>query len=116
MPLPSPTVEFVTVSDQRKSKRFELQLPMEILRTGVETRSEAAETRNLSSGNVLVASAIPMQIGDMVEYRITLPGTGEPVVLHCKGKVLRRDGASPGPESDFAISLERYEFVRPNHK
>ncbi len=100
------------MSDQRKSKRFDLHLPIEIIRTGHELRSEFAQTRNMSSGGVLIQSLIPMQIGDLVEYRVTLPGDGDPVVLHCKGKVLRRNSATDDGPAEFAVSLERYEFVR----
>ena len=100
------------MSDQRKSKRFDLHLPIEIIRTGHEARSETAQTRNMSSGGVLILSSIPMQIGDLVEYRITLPGDGDPVILHCKGKVLRRHAGRDGAPAEFAVSLERYEFVR----
>ena len=97
--------------DQRRSKRFKLQLPIEIVRAGSESPSGVAETRNLSSGGVLILSPIPLRVGDPVEYRISLPGEGERVFLHCKGKVLRRQNGD-GQTSEVAVSLERYEFVR----
>lgn len=68
------------------------------------------ETKNVSSSGVLFVSAAPMSIGEPIEYLITFPkapGSAADVRLRCIGKVLRRD-----PESAFAATLERYEFVR----
>ena len=95
--------------EQRKSKRFELRLPMELVRAGAASLGKAGETRNLSSSGVLFDADAPVAIGDPVEYLITLPaanpGTQE-VRLRCMGKVIRQeDGAA-------AATLERYEFVR----
>jgi hypothetical protein len=79
--------------------------------------SGAAETRNLSSGGVLIASDTKVDIGEPVEYVIRLSHAGD-VDLHCLGKVMRLDTAVPGwQDSDkpfeMAVTLERYEFRRP---
>ena len=96
--------------EQRKAQRFELKLPLELIRKGSQALSERGETRNLSSVGVLFAAEAPLRIGEAVEYMITLPGTpdhGEKVRLHCLGKVVRMS-----PETGVAATLERYEFVR----
>ena len=97
--------------EQRKAQRFELKLPLELIRKGSQPLSEYGETRNLSSVGVLFAAGAALRIGEPVEYLITLPGTpnnGEKVRLHCLGKVVR---FAPG-EAGVAATLERYEFVR----
>ncbi len=51
----------------------------------------------------------PVNVGDPVEYLITLPvqGKGDHAVrLRCMGKIVRNESASA------AATLERYEFVR----
>jgi PilZ domain len=96
--------------EQRKAQRFELKLPLELIRKGSQALSEHGETRNLSSVGVLFAADAPLRIGEAVEYMITLPSTpndGEKVRLHCLGKVVRFS-----PETGVAATLERYEFVR----
>ena len=96
--------------EQRKARRFELRLPLELVRNGTGTVSEHGETRNLSSVGVLFQSAASLRIGDSVEYMITLPASaGEPegVRLRCLGKVVRY-----GKAAEIAATLERYEFVR----
>jgi hypothetical protein len=104
------------VVEQRRSKRFEIKLPVKLLRNGIRPVAGAGETRNLSSGGVLFASDIKIDIGEPVEYVIHLANPGG-VDLHCLGKVMRLDTGIPGWEDkakpfEMAVTLERYEFVR----
>ncbi len=95
--------------EQRKNQRFELRLPVEVVRAGSALAAFHGETLNLSSAGALVCSGKAVDIGEPVEYFITLPATADSgeVRLRCMGTVVRRDG-----ESNFAVTLERYEFVR----
>ena len=95
--------------EQRKNQRFELRLPFQIVSSSVNVKT-SGETKNMSSSGVLFTSAAPVPVGEPIEYVITFPkapGTRSEVRLRCVGKVLRE-----GPESAFAATLERYEFVR----
>lgn len=68
------------------------------------------ETKNVSSTGVLFTSPSPVEVGESIEYMITLPkakGSRVDVRLRCVGKVLRGDRPS-----EFAATLERYEFLR----
>ena len=97
------------MTEQRKSRRFELKLPLEIVRAGSHPVNTTGETRNLSSSGVLFSLEMPLPIGESIEYIITLPVTregGPAVRLRCMGKVVRH------AESGAAATLERYEFVR----
>ena len=105
--------------EQRRAKRFELELPLEIVRAGSERVSEVGTTRNISSGGVLFVSTKGIDLGGPVEYVVTLTsGTGGVVNLRCMGKVLRLekkpDKEAPDQSVAVAISLERYEFLRSN--
>ena len=107
--------------EQRRAKRFELELPLEIVRAGSERVSEVGTTRNISSGGVLFVSTKEMEIGGPVEYVVTLTsGTGGVVNLRCMGKVLRLQKKGDKDSMDesvaVAISLERYEFLRSNDR
>lgn len=97
--------------DQRKSRRFDLRLPVELTRAGIRHVSVPGETRNVSSGGVLFTNPdVPLEVGQPVEYYISLP-TGKTigaVRLRCVGKVVRYDKEI----QSFAATLERYEFVR----
>jgi PilZ domain len=97
--------------EQRKSQRFELKLPLELVRGGLQPQSQHGETKNLSSNGVLFQADAPFRIGESLEYFITLPtssGPGGYVRIRCVGKVVRLAKQT----SEVAATLERYEFVR----
>jgi hypothetical protein len=77
------------------------------------------ETRNLSSGGVLFTADAKMEVGDPIEYLITLPTETDhagPVRLRCMGKVLRLEPRGDETPRDHAgtvaATVERYEFIR----
>ena len=97
--------------EQRKAKRFELKLPLELVRAGTVPVGKIGETRNMSSSGVLFSADAQIEIGDPIEYLITLPTTSptsQEVRLRCMGKVIRQED-----QTTAAATLERYEFVRP---
>ena len=57
-----------------------------------------------------------MEVGGPVEYIVMLQShAGGSVGLRCMGKVLRMEPGQPiGAETTFAVTLERYEFLRLN--
>ena len=104
--------------EQRRTRRFNLQLPLSITRTGAERVAFIGCTQNISSSGVLFTATREPDLGGPIEYIITLNHDGpQSVSLRCMGKVLRADRLDPqddAPESNFQIAatLERYEFVR----
>lgn len=99
------------MQDQRKNQRFDLRLPVELIRSGAHSVDRTGETVNLSSGGVLFQSDVPVEIGQPIEFLITLPtgNKGTAVRLKCVGKVVRTEMAE---SSSVAATLERFEFVR----
>jgi hypothetical protein len=105
------------VIEQRRNKRFEMELPVEIIRTGSDQVSATGTTRNISSGGILFVAEQPMEVDSPVEYVITLASSIHGFVnLRCMGKVLRLERfhseESEAPSVFVAVSLERYEFQR----
>ncbi len=110
----------MSLVEQRRAKRFEIKLPVRILRNGVRPFAGIGETRNLSSAGVLFATDAKIEVGEPIEYVIRLSKGSDsptPVDLHCLGKVTRleqsteewRNGDHP---FEIAATLERYEFIR----
>ena len=102
--------------EQRRTRRFTLQLPLSITRSGAERVAVAGFTKNISSSGVLFTAESEPDLGGPIEYVIVLNNGGpQTVSLRCVGKVLR---AEPIPHNDevkafqVAATLERYEFVR----
>ena len=103
--------------EQRRTRRFKLQLPLEITRSGAERLTASGCTSNISSSGVLFTAEREPDLGGPIEYVITLNHDGPQAVnLRCIGKVLRAERMENGghPESGYRIAatLERYELVR----
>jgi hypothetical protein len=104
--------------EQRRTRRFKLQLPVSVTRTGAERVAFPGCTKNISSSGVLFTSPQEPDLGGPIEYIITLNHDGpQSVNLRCIGKVLRSDlivadADQAGPNFQIAATLERYEFIR----
>ena len=105
--------------EQRRTRRFQLQLPLSITRNGSERVAFPGRTKNISSSGVLFTTdAEPDLSGGSIEYVITLNHEGPQTVnLRCVGKVVRCQRDDEGFSSQqsayqIAATLERYEFVR----
>ena len=101
--------------EQRRSRRFILQLPVSVTRNGTERIMQTGMTRNISSGGVLFNAEQGPDIGASIEYVISLGGSSDQKIsLRCIGKVLRTNRSASGESAyEIAATLERYEFVRP---
>ena len=102
--------------EQRKTRRFKLQLPLNITRSGAERVTFGGFTKNISSSGVLFTSEREPDLGGPIEYIITLNNDGpQSVNLRCMGKVVLADRmpvSDEAPAYQIAATLERYEFVR----
>jgi hypothetical protein len=102
------------VKEQRRSQRFQLALPMTLVRGSQGEVSKMAETRNVSSTGVYFLVGESIEPGTLLEFIITLPeeiSMAGPVRLLCKGKVTR---VEPQEEARLGVAatIERYEFLR----
>ena len=97
--------------EQRRTRRFKLQLPLSITRSGADRVTFVGFTRNISSSGVLFTTEREPDLGGPIEYIITLNHEGPQTVnLRCIGKVLRSERMDT--TFQIAATLERYEFVR----
>src|SRR5678815_1142821 len=100
--------------EQRRTRRFQLALPLAITRTGADRVALAGLTKNISSsGGCFTAGAEPDLCGRM-EYIITLNHEGPQAVnLRGIGKVHRGESSIEGNCAyQIAATLEPYQFVR----
>jgi hypothetical protein len=102
--------------EQRRTRRFQLELPLSIIRAGSEAVALQGLTKNISSSGVLFTSGSSPDLGGPIEYVITLNQAGpQPVSLRCVGKVVRSERTHAKDTQrafQVAATLERYEFVR----
>ena len=110
------TVNPYFVKEQRRSQRFQLTLPMTLVRGSRGEINRIGETRNLSSTGAYFVISGPIELGSLLEFVVTLPediSLAGPVRLLCKGKVTRIEQQE---ESLYGVAstIERYEFLRDN--
>ncbi len=104
--------------EQRRTRRFKLQLPLSITRSGAERMTLAGFTKNISSSGVLFTAGRGPDLNGPIEYVITLNREGAQAVnLRCVGKIVRSERLDGDMEKGLpgfqvAATLERYEFVR----
>ena len=97
--------------EQRRAPRFQLQLPLSIIRLG-EGATLDGFTRNISSTGVLFTTVRKLDLGGSIVYAIVLNDEGaQSTSLRCIGRVVRADLATK-QNYQVAATLERYEFVR----
>jgi hypothetical protein len=101
--------------EQRRTRRFALQLPVAVTRNGSERMPQTGLTKNISSGGILFTAENEPDVGGSIEYIVTLGAPSEQnISLRCIGKVLRAHRLdSDNAAYEIAATLERYEFLRP---
>ena len=100
--------------DQRRTQRYRLQLPLHIVQLGDVKVNRVERTRDISSGGVCFLSRTSVDVGGKIEYLITLSGSNPPVRIRCLGKVLRSQKPISDSFFEVAVTMERYQFVRPD--
>ncbi len=105
------------VSDARTGKRFPLELPIKIHKES-ESGAHSGTTENLSAAGVYIKADAALEVGSNVEFEITLPpevtGAKEPVVVQCRGRVVRTDESKEGSKDARGVAcvIDSYDFVR----
>jgi hypothetical protein len=105
------------MGEQRKSPRYPLALQTTVMAPKQRGLQLSAKLENMSASGVLMTVPAHFDIGDKIEYLITLPGDpkgGTSVKLHCMGRVVRYANEVPLPPSGEPIgaTIEWYQFVR----
>jgi hypothetical protein len=105
--------------EHRRTRRFQLQFPLSITRSGADRETHDGFTTNISSSGVLFTTDREPDLGGRIEYVIVLNPEGpQALSLRCLGKVLRADrvvtdsDATEPANFQIAATMERYEFVR----
>jgi hypothetical protein len=106
------------VSEARTGKRFPLELPIKIHKAE-EAGQHAGVTGNLSAAGVYIRADAALEVGSNVEFEIALPpevtGAKEPVLVQCRGRVVRTDEPGTGEAKDtrgVACVIDSYDFIR----
>ena len=103
-------------SERRRSQRFGLALPLDVVRVSNRDVNLSGRTRNVgSSGAYFVVGELSVSIGSPIEFIVTLRNTqaeGERVRLRCRGRVTRSEKVGSQGATGVAATIDRYQFLR----
>ncbi len=103
-------------SERRRSRRFGLALPLDVVRISDRDVNVSGTTRNVgSSGAYFVVGELSVSIGSPIEFIVTLRNTqaeGERIRLRCRGRVIRSEKAGSQGGTGVAATIDRYQFLR----
>lgn len=99
-------------AEQRKTRRFNLNLPVTVKFDGGAAQTVEAESRDVSSRGIYFFTDSHPDAGSEIEFTLTLPPEitlTQSIRVRCKGKVLR---VQPSDEKvGVAAIIEQYDFV-----
>ncbi len=109
----------VPAGERRRSRRFDISLPVRVTRLSNRAVELQGQTRDVSSvGAYFTLAERGLREGIPIEFLLTLQGAvlnlpevGE-VRLRCRGRVARLDTLEEAPQRGVAATIDRYQFVR----
>jgi PilZ domain len=95
------------LQDRRRAQRFQVALP-------VELADGTAVTRDVSACGVFFEASWAFVPGECIQFTLVLEhiDPGQPVRLHCRGRVVRIEPCSTGVGVAVAISAYRLDSRR----
>lgn len=99
------------LKEVRCAVRFPLSLPVELPED--KQQDAPAVTRNVSANGVLLELSGPLDVGDVLDFHLRMPGsvlgTPQDVLVHCRGRVVRCSISQSHYQA--AATIDEYHFV-----
>lgn len=99
------------LKEVRCAVRFPLSLPVEL--TEDKSHEAPAVTRNVSANGVLLELSGPIDVGQVLDFHLRMPGsvlgTPQDVLVHCRGRVVRCSLSQSHYQA--AATIDEYHFV-----
>ena len=92
---------------RRRNERELVTLPVKVEGT------KAGQTRNLSAGGIYFESAMDIAVGATLDLTLELTGPEGPLLLHCRGEVVRVERGSGRTGVAVKIIESRLEKATP---
>jgi hypothetical protein len=100
--------------ERRKLARLRLEVLLRILLPGA-SQAAYAETRNLSARGIFFHTRVQVEPGQSLECVLVLPEkltqTSAPILVGCKGKVVRVNRNLPDQMIGVAVEISSYDFA-----
>lgn len=105
----------LAATERRRTRRFDLTLPIRIVRLRQEDVDLVGRTRDLSSHGAYFVVSGEVEPGAPIEFFVTLQGDNgseHKVRLRCRGYVTRLDKLEASNRTGVATTIDRYQFIR----
>ncbi len=102
--------------EKRATRRFALNLPVQVKTKTKDGEQLSSETRNVSARGVFVYMDQAPDEGSEVEFTLTLPPEitlTEALRIHCSGRVVRVDKGG-GAKVGIAAAIDKYDLSGEN--
>jgi hypothetical protein len=100
-------------SEQRRTRRFAMQLPVTVKLPKGDVDSVAAQTKDVSARGVFFYLDSDVKEGSNIEFVLTLPPEitlTESIKVKCTGKVVRVDQGT-GSQVGIAAAIDQYDLI-----
>jgi hypothetical protein len=106
-----------SLGERRRTTRFDLALPIHIVKLSEMEVDYEGETRDLSSAGAYFVVNGEISRGSNIEFFVTLRKRDgvyldHDVQLRCRGRVVRAETLGEEGDSAVAATIDRYQFVR----
>ena len=102
-----------TSAEQRRTRRFAMQLPVDVKLPKHDAASVAAQTKDVSARGVFFYLDSSVTEGSSIEFVLTLPPEitlTESIRVRCTGKVVRVDHGE-GTQVGIAAAIDQYDLI-----
>jgi hypothetical protein len=100
-------------SEQRRTRRFAMQLPVTVKLPKGGEESVAAQTKDVSARGIFFYLDSQLSEGSNIEFILTLPPEitlTESIKVRCTGKVVRVDEGA-GSQVGIAAAIDQYDLI-----
>ena len=101
--------------EHRRHRRYQLSIPVEVAPPDRGTPSLRTASRDISAKGIYFVLFPGAEVGAELEFDMVLPPQmcqGKSVRVHCRGRVVRRDGPDEQGHIGIAAFIEEYEFIQ----
>ena len=102
-------------AERRTLRRLALTLPIRVRLKHAEGKEVQSLTRDICAGGVYFTMSERCELGSELECHITLPPETpdkQPVLLHCRGKIVRVERPDAANKIGIAATIEEYDLTR----
>lgn len=100
------------IHERRIAHRFALQIPIEIVCSGMDLKIQG-KTRDVGAGGLFLYADAPVFKNEEINLFFTLPLQGNmvPVRVACRARILRVEYDEVSDQKGIAVAIQKFDFL-----